>query len=464
MRVKDSLLRFPKRSRLSRVSLDATEFFSCMSFSFGFARHTNKQTNSKASSTMAASHSQQPLVLEASWAESVASLSIAGIDSRYYLSRLDSVAAAAATASVEEEEEAEPSNNIDDPADNDGDDSSDTRSSPLNASAPENQPLIDILENSKHTEDDRVNAHVEQDEDENGLLQMGDHIFKWCSFHGIPFAYQHHAIVLETFKEEDTDDAPQKLRIADFSNWRPETGKEVPVDSSSGLGESFTTQQHQEQQAADQAEKFGCIRTYETDAQEWKKVKYDVGFWKRHLSWSGTCTEMQSDPPGMVRARVEFLMNHPELIPCYNTIQSNCECVALWCKSGTWGTLQAASWLGTAAVGQVKSAATLAGAVTATQVSVTAPAAGVWGWLGLTTTSQVSLAAAQPFLLPAIAAYGVITVGVPAVSLALAHKKWKEMTSKLNEAFWEAAVAQPDLFVECITHWSSQHEIREQSD
>jgi len=377
-----------------------------------------------------------PLVLDSGRAESVASLSIAGIDSRYYLRRLDAVAAA-----VEEQND---------------EDTSSVASSPVATSTIQLEGDKNSIQDEKDLKDPSFHSFIKEetndgDDDEACEFEMGDHVFKWCSYAGIPFCYQHHAIVLEVFREDDTPDAPQRLRIADFSNWRPDSSKN-PVSSSGPIFSSSSG-------SNDPNETFeGCIRTYETDAEDWKKVEYSAGFWKRYLSWSGTCTQMPTDPPGMVRARVQFLVDNPSLIPCYNTIQSNCECVALWCKTGTWSTLQAASWLGTAAAGQVKSAATLAGAVTATQVSVTAPAAGVWGWMGLTTTSQVSLAAAQPILLPAIAAYGVITVGVPAVSLALAHKRWNEMTTKLNDAFWAAAVAQPDLFVECITHWSTQHD------
>jgi hypothetical protein len=58
-------------------------------------------------------------------------------------------------------------------------------------------------------------------------------------------------------------------------------------------------------------------------------------------------------------------------------------------------------------------------------------------------------------LLPAIAAYGVVTASVPAIVLAVAQQQWKTTTVRLNEAFWEQAVAQPDVFAECITYWST---------
>ena len=377
----------------------------------------------------------EPLVLEAR-AESVASLSIAGVDSRYYVQRLEAIA-----QSVEEGDERSPRGK------EQCDNSTCLFESALDTS--EKNCAGGVVADEGEVE---TNVDEEERDKEEELICMGDHVFKWCSYLGIPFAYQHHAIVLEVFHVEE---GKQRLRVADFSNWQPKNGSKGS-SGSSGPGLTFVSGRSSEQRETENNDTSEtsdrCIQTYETDADDWHKVQYRVGFWKRHLSWSGTCTQTPSDPPGMVRARVQFLVDHPHLIPPYDAIQSNCECVALWCKTGTWSTLQAASWLSTAAAGQMKSAATMAGAATATQVTV--PATGVWGWLGYTT--QVSLASTQPLLLPAIAAFGVITVGLPAVSLALARRHWNKMTTTLNTAFWEAAVAQPDLFVECITYWSTQ--------
>jgi len=132
------------------------------------------------------------------------------------------------------------------------------------------------------------------------------------------------------------------------------------------------------------------------------------------------------------------------MLPPYSALRSNCECVAVWCKTGTWATLQASSWLAVAVAGQAKSAVMLAGTVLAAQVTV--PAAGVWGsWLGYTT--HASLAVTQPYLLPAIAAYGIMTAGAPAMWLAR------------NAAFWEHAVQNPDEFGACLIEWSAQYEL-----
>ena len=173
------------------------------------------------------------------------------------------------------------------------------------------------------------------------------------------------------------------------------------------------------------------------------------------FSRSGTCTSATSDPPGLVRSRVQFLLDHPQHLPRYNVIHSNCECVAVWCTTGYFTTVQASSWLSVTAAGQVKSAMTLVGAASTATTTVTVPQAGLWGWMGYTTTAQVPLLTSHPFLLPAIAAYGVVTVGAPAVVLWSARQHWKRCTQALNDAYWAAAVENPEIFVDCITHWSA---------
>jgi hypothetical protein len=68
-----------------------------------------------------------------------------------------------------------------------------------------------------------------------------------------------------------------------------------------------------------------------------------------------------------------------------------------------------------------------------------------WGWFGYTT--QASLLSLHPVLVPALAAYGVVTVGAPLAWLWHAKKRWKELTIQLNERFWQHAADEPDLFV-----------------
>jgi hypothetical protein len=251
----------------------------------------------------------------------------------------------------------------------------------------------------------------------------------------LPAVYQHHAIVMETRYEE----GDWILKVADFSGLSSEQENETTSTSppKKSLHSNTSSQ--------------SCIRVYETPAKHWKTVEYDSHGFTRHFHRPGTSTTASSSPPGLVRARLEFLLQHPQHLPPYSALHSNCECVAVWCKTGTWATVQTTSWLSLTAAGQAKSAATLAGVAASTQVTV--PAAGLWGWLGYTT--HVSLATANPLVIPVIAVYGAVTVGAPTVLLWRVQKQWKEITIQLNEAFWESAVDQPDVFVECITEWSN---------
>jgi hypothetical protein len=142
---------------------------------------------------------------------------------------------------------------------------------------------------------------------------------------------------------------------------------------------------------------------------------------------------------------------HPEMLPPHHVIFSNSECIAVWCKTGRWSTFQASFFLQSTAAGQIKSAVTLAAYVGSQTVPVTVPATGVLGWLGFTTTSTMSLLSVQPWILPAIAGYGLITVATPVVILLRAKSKWEETTIRLGDGFW--AWADSDIFVQAILNW-----------
>ena len=99
--------------------------------------------------------------------------------------------------------------------------------------------------------------------------------------------------------------------------------------------------------------------------------------------------------------------------------------------------------------GNIKSTVTIAATIAGT--SVTVPQAGVWGWLGFTT--QVSLFAAQPWLIPVVAGVGITAVGTPIMVLRNARKQWDKVTQKLTTGFWDWAP--PDVHIEAIKSWSA---------
>mmetsp|Transcript_32998 Transcript_32998/g.72376 ORF Transcript_32998/g.72376 Transcript_32998/m.72376 type:complete len:462 (+) Transcript_32998:175-1560(+) len=173
----------------------------------------------------------------------------------------------------------------------------------------------------------------------------------------------------------------------------------------------------------------------------------------------------KSDPKGIVIARVRYLLQHESIgkdgkhcnsvLPPYHLFYANSECLAVFCKTGRFSTLQAAIFLHSTAIGQVKSAATLSLFVASQTVPVTAtvPAAGVLGWFGMTTTTttMVPMLTASPWLIPALAGYGLAAVGTPYLILMKAKGKWEESTKSLNEGFWEWAG--PDVYIDAIKGW-----------
>jgi hypothetical protein len=222
---------------------------------------------------------------------------------------------------------------------------------------------------------------------------VGDHVYRYNSFFSL---HQQHGIVLGVYsaKAKKSDDSERRedeegdrikgieglqdgddeddwvLLVFDFASWNPKNphpgnGKTISTSSSSASR--------------------SCVRVYESSHKrdKWTKVEYgvsptsDLGSAVYHhlFGRAGSFTTAQSSPPGWVCARVEFLRLHPDVLPPYNSISSNAECVAVWCKTGTWATLQATSLLSLTAMGQVKSTATIAGVVGTAQVTV--PAAGM---------------------------------------------------------------------------------------
>lgn len=327
---------------------------------------------------------------------------------------------------------------------------------------------------------------------ESPELKVGDHVYQWRSLCGVPYMFQHHGIIMDVI--EDEDGKPIRLTIADFSNVETKETKNskrrININSSEENEDLIrspkdstrnTTNpkedviEHSSEQAKIESgdtrkitrspifssrpvslEQEGIMRTY-TDTDKWHKVHYQSGWWKRQLCRSGTVTKAKSDPVGLVLARVNFINQHPEQLPDYHVLHANCECVAFWCKTGSWSTLQASSFLELTAAGQVKSTATLAATAASTTANVTVPAAGIWGsWFGFTTTANVSWLSLHPMAIPGLACYAAITVGVPAVMYATAHKKWKETSERLSDSFWDSATANPDVFAECLTHWSDK--------
>mmetsp|Transcript_4296 Transcript_4296/g.9677 ORF Transcript_4296/g.9677 Transcript_4296/m.9677 type:complete len:244 (+) Transcript_4296:1145-1876(+) len=119
----------------------------------------------------------------------------------------------------------------------------------------------------------------------------------------------------------------------------------------------------------------------------------------------------KSDPAKIVLARVRFLLENEEegILPPYHVFNSNSECIAVWVKTGRWSSLQSDVFWHTTAIGNAKSS----------------------------TLMGLTLAATQPWLIPALPIAAVAAVGA---------------TRGLTDKFW--AQAEPYVFVEAIENWS----------
>jgi len=293
-------------------------------------------------------------------------------------------------------------------------------------------------------EDKNESPPSDQQDSSLDVFREGDHVYQWCSFAGIPGMFQHHGIVTKVWEPEG-DDEEVRLTVVDFSFVLRGSSSNRCVENS--MKSCF---QHRE---------GTVLRALEQESsKKWHKVEYEAPFWKRALYRTGTCTCAASHPPGLVLARVQFLLDHPETLPDYHVLYANCECVAVWCKTSMWCTLQGASMLGAAAMGQVKSTATVAAWASTQTVATTStvPSAGLWGLMGYTTqvSVQAPLLSVQPYLLPAIGAYGLVSVGAPTLALMHSRHKWKQTTEQLHRAFWESALEHPDIIVELIAEYS----------
>ncbi len=138
----------------------------------------------------------------------------------------------------------------------------------------------------------------------------------------------------------------------------------------------------------------------------------------------------KADPRKIVLARVKFVLEEqdkPEsdsYLPPYHIMYSNSECLAVWCKTGKFSTLQAAVFLHSTAVGNAKSTVALTAAIAAT----------------------------QPWLIPVVGVYGLAAVGLPYYYLDKCKKKWKVGEQRLTNGFWDQA--SNDVIVSAIENWS----------
>ena len=250
---------------------------------------------------------------------------------------------------------------------------------------------------------------AEDDTDEEAVtFEAGDHITLPCNaVLGIP--YDHHAIVLSASKSTGNE---WTLCVADFDNYTGGSSRDGISSSNSNsddgealisIDDSNTKDDMLSQDNKKQKQEHGLRVLCINNANKWHKIHYSES--------------AQTDKVQIVRRRVEFLLKHPQYIPSYCLVKSNCECVAVWCKTGKWTTLQAEKWLGTT---NFTSRIAIAGLSIASLSAVAIPFGGL------------------------ILAGSVATEVISGIMGDRAKRTWEEQTKTLNEAFDNVYVARDE--------------------
>mmetsp|Transcript_40406 Transcript_40406/g.84535 ORF Transcript_40406/g.84535 Transcript_40406/m.84535 type:complete len:260 (-) Transcript_40406:858-1637(-) len=238
-------------------------------------------------------------------------------------------------------------------------------------------------------------------------FEAGDHITLSCNAAGVP--YQHHAIVLSAAQHDECH-GEWKLCISDFT--AEVTAGDGSSGSDSGIGSfgnignvasnisSSPINNDEDNEANTTKPRHGLRVLSDVSSTNWVKLHYNAS--------------APTSPPSLIRRRVQFLLKYPHLIPSYSLVESNCECVAVWCKTGIWTTLQASHMLNNTNFGS--------------RVAIA----------GLSLASAV---VAVPFLGVMLAA-GVVTEVASGVWGDRVKRRWEERTSVLNKAFDECGTLQ----------------------
>ncbi|KAL7530502.1 hypothetical protein ACHAWF_003403 [Thalassiosira exigua] len=214
---------------------------------------------------------------------------------------------------------------------------------------------------------------------ETRRLRPGDHVSMRCeAIGGIP--YRHHGIVVKVVDEE-------RLYIADFT---------APNQSTLALPTSVTSNSSHRGSGRAVPDWHG-VRVSAYDASEWRREKCDDD------------REEAPDDDEVVLRRVTFLLKNPHLLPEYELLESNCETVAVWCKTGRFRTHQVSGLVG----GGIRNGAAATGLAVAAAV----------------------------FLGPIPAVVGAGWTAALALKRSDSEHRWRERTEVLNEEFekWSRA-------------------------
>jgi hypothetical protein len=227
--------------------------------------------------------------------------------------------------------------------------------------------------------DEIVDKELEEEQKMDNELRPGDHIFIWQGYGLNPRAYQRHAVVYSVTRKGQTEQELGDEQLSfDLNNVYSDYEDDVEVTVVS----FYHFQRHHAAHGAAQAasavsgnsrgKRRGCKRELlhdfigpdcMTKKKPLHKVKYGRKVKKGLLSQkAGVGTALKKDRPGLILARLQYLLDKQDHLPAHNALSANGECAAMWCVTGKWCTLQGASILAVTSVGQA-GGALLAGGI-----------------------------------------------------------------------------------------------------
>ena len=195
--------------------------------------------------------------------------------------------------------------------------------------------------------DEIVDAELEEEQKMDNELRPGDHIFIWQAYGINPRAYQRHAVVYSVTRKGQTQqelgDEQLSFNLNDVYN-DYEDDVEVTVVS------FYHFQRHHAAHGASQAamaasgnsngKRHGCRRELLHDfigpdcmnrKKPLRKVRYGRTVKKGLLSQkAGVGTALKKDQPGLILARVQYLLDNQDHLPSHNALSANGECAAMW--------------------------------------------------------------------------------------------------------------------------------------